>query len=150
MSNNEDSIQLACFYVGEVLYGADIMKIKEIIRPLSVSVMHNAPDFVEGIIKLRGLAVSIIDLRTKFGLSKLDDSEDTRIIIFKVKKKPIGIKVDKADKVLSVDKERFKPPPELEDKSGNKFVESVVWDGDEAILVLDLNKSLSMKEVAVI
>lgn len=150
MSEKEDSIQLACFYVGEVLYGADIMKIKEIIRPLSVSVMHNAPDFVEGIIKLRGLAVSIIDLRAKFGLPKIDDSENTRVIIFKIKKKPIGIKVDKADKVLDVDREKFKPPPELEDKSGNRYVESVVWNGEEAILVLDLNKTLSMKEVAVI
>ncbi len=145
--SEESTVKLACFVIGGVLYGADIMKIKEIIRPLKVSPVHNAPNFVEGIIKLRGLAVTIIDMRVKFGLSKADDSDSTRVIIFKVKKRPIGIKVDSTLKVLDVDKENFKPPPEIEDITGNRYIEAVVWDGEESILVLDLDKALSMKEI---
>lgn len=142
------NIKLSCFEIDGVVYGADIMKIKEVIRPMKVSPIHNAPDFVDGIIKLRGLAVTIIDMRVKFGLPKIEDNESTRVIIFRIKRNPMGIKVDKTLKVLDVFTENFKPPPEIEDKEGNHYIEAVVWDSDDSVLVLDLEKALSIKDVA--
>ena len=83
--SEDENIKLACFYIGDVLYGVDIMKIKEIIRPINLTAVHNSPPYVEGIIKLRGLAVTILDLRVKYALPKVEDNESTRFIIFKVK-----------------------------------------------------------------
>lgn len=146
--SEKEIVKLACFYIGDVLYGADIMKIKEIIRPIKVATVHNSPPYVDGLIKLRGLPVTILDLRVKYSLPKVEDDESTRFIIFRVKRKPVGIKVDRVSKVLEVEESSFKPPPDIKDTEGHHYIESVVWDGDVGVMVLDLNRNLSISEVA--
>jgi len=143
MSNE---VQLACFKVGEERYAADIMLIKEIILYRKATHIHKAPEFIEGIINLREKVIPVINMRKRLGLHAAEPTAATRIIITKVEGKNVGVIVDSVLSVLRVGTGDIQPPPRIIKGIESEYLSGIVRDGDELILILDMERVLTSTE----
>lgn len=139
-------IQLACFRIGEAMYGIDILRIREIIRPLKLTPIPKAPAFVEGVINLRGVVIPIVDLRKRFDQPDILHDRLTRVIICTVSGKIIGLVVDEVAEVRRYTRQDIQPAPQFIKGKGSEFFLGVCRRNEELLLVLDLEKILSTSE----
>jgi len=105
------SFQASCFYLGEALCGIDINLIQEINKQINYTAVPHAPDYVLGIMNLRGRIVTIIDFGKKLGLGSTKVTDSTRIIIVNSQEEQIGLMVDKITDVITGKWEEVSPPP---------------------------------------
>ncbi len=98
----EDSTNLVTFRLGNGEYAIDIMQAKEIIKMEKITLIPNAPEFVEGVINLRGNIIPIIDLKKRFNLEETEGDKNTGIIIVKIEDVDMGIIIDAISKVVSI------------------------------------------------
>ena len=100
------------------------------------------PDYVIGIVQLRGRMIPVVDLRVRLGLPRADVTLDSRVIVFDRDGRPVAILVDYAREVVRIAPSQKQPPPALMDGATTRFVESIVQVGERTILVLDLEKAI--------
>ena len=143
---SDEELQIACFNVGDVRFGADIMEIKEIIRFQKVTKVPRAPGFIEGVITIRGEAVPVIDMRSRLGLETQEPTRDTRIIIVRVESKDVGITVDSVSRVMKVSSSEILPAPGLVKGVESEYLRGVVEDGEDVVLILEMNRVLTSTE----
>jgi len=106
--------QLVGFIIGEELFGVDILTVQEIIRDTTITPIPDSPDFLEGVINLRGSIIPVIDLRKRLKLVRIEDlNPDPWIIILSVEGRMTGFVVDRVTKVLTVPEASIKPPPDI-------------------------------------
>ncbi|MCK5236646.1 MAG: purine-binding chemotaxis protein CheW [Deltaproteobacteria bacterium] len=137
--------QFACFEIGNQTYGADIQEIREIITNKPALPVPRAPEFMEGIINLRGQVVPIVDMRKRLGvpLPSEENSRKERIIIMKLNNREIGIIVDGVDRVISISDDNIDPSPDMSAEVGPEYLKGVAKDGKDMIMILDMNKVLT-------
>jgi len=141
VDKNNESISLVTFRLGAGEYAIDIMQAKEIIKIEKITLIPNAPDFVEGVINLRGNIIPIIDLKKRFKLEDLENQEkNTGIIIVKIDDIDMGIIIDSISKVVSIANSNIQPPPPMLSGIGQKYIKGVGKIGDKLLVVLDLAK----------
>ncbi len=145
---HDDMLQLVSFKLGDEEFGVDIMQVQEIIRMQNITSVPNAPDFVEGVINLRGRVIPIIDLRKRFGLEQKDHDKSTRIIVVKVDEITVGLVVDEVSEVLRIPKETVEPPPPIVAGVESEYISGVGKLEDRLLILLDLSKTLSKEEKA--
>jgi purine-binding chemotaxis protein CheW len=138
--------QLISFMVGDEEYGLDILRVKEVIRVREITRLPKAPSFVKGIINLRGDVIPIIDLRDKFGLPAQDQTADTRVIVVDVEGKLVGMVVDSASQVVRIPADQIDPPPPIVGGLSAEFVRGVGKMEDRLIILLDIDRILTMRE----
>ncbi len=109
--SKSSTIELSTFYVGNALCGIDILKIQEINKQIDVTNVPQAPDYVIGVMNLRGKIITIIDLGKKLGLSPAALSKDNRNIIVDSKDEQIGLLVDRINDVLIADSSKIETAP---------------------------------------
>lgn len=136
-------LQLVGFCLGEEEYGVEILKIQEINRMLAISKIPRAPEYVEGIINLRGKVIPIINLRKRFGLEKKENSKQTRIIVVEVNKKILGIVVDSVSEVIRLPSNTVEPTPPVISGKGAEYISGVGKIGEKLLILLDLEKLFS-------
>ncbi|HEY9899723.1 MAG TPA: chemotaxis protein CheW [Pantanalinema sp.] len=142
-------LQLASFRLAEEEYAVDISAVQEIVRMSSITRVPRAPSFVEGVVNLRGKIVPVIDLRRRFGMASAEPTKATRIIIVDVAGKTVGLIVDAVREVLRLDSEAVSATPELVASGIDAaFFKGVGQLGDRLIILLDLQRLLSMEEIA--
>lgn len=140
-------INLACFKVGEETFAADIMQIREIILCRKVTHIPKAPDFIEGIINLRGKVVPVIDMRKRLGFPAIDPTRAARIIVMKFQdRKRVGIIVDSVVNVIRIKEGEMQAAPKIAKGIESEYLKGIVRDGDELVLVLDMEKVLTSTE----
>ena len=110
-STNDTMRKLALFESGNLLCGLDIVHVQEINKNIAVTVVHRAPDYVCGVINLRGEIVTVVDLRSKFGFEPLAPDAETQIVIVRQGDENIGLLVDSVSDVVSADEKDIEPPP---------------------------------------
>ena len=108
--DSPEVVQLAAFCIDSEEYVIDIMRVREIIRPLPITPIRRGPQFVEGVLNLRGTVVPIIDLRRRFGLEP-KESRLRRIIIMVVDGRILGLIVDRMSDVVRVERSSIRPAP---------------------------------------
>ncbi len=140
-----NEIQLACFRIGSEFYALDIMRIKEIIRPLKMTPIPKAPAFVEGVINLRGAVIPVVDLRKRFDQNP-EFTRKTRVIICTVEKKIIGLVVDEVTEVRRYSRQEVLPTPRFLKGRGADFFSGVCRREEDLILLLNLKMILSTEE----
>jgi len=142
-------VQLAVFRAGTGEYGVDIMKIMEIIRPQKLTPVPKAPEFIEGIINLRGSVVPIIDVRKRLGVSSASDggSRD-KVLILLVDGKMLGAVVDEVKEIIYMDLGEIEEAPEVVKGPEAQFLQGVGKAGERLIMVLDPEKLLNRRELA--
>lgn len=130
--------QYVGFQLEQEKYGIDIMNIQEITEYRNPTKMPNYPDFVEGVINLRGAVIPIINLKNKLGFQETDIKESSKIIIIHIKEQQIGFIVDEASQVMTLKDTDISPSPDLISGLGKKFIVGIAHVNEELIVLLDL------------
>lgn len=135
------------FKIGVEEFGIDIMKVKEITEAKQTIRVPECPDFIEGIINLRGDVIPIINLKRKFWVADTaDESTHSRIIVMHLENKMVGFMVDEASQVVSIDDADVDPPPPVTVGRDKVYMEGVGKIADKMIILLDLLKVLNEEE----
>lgn len=143
---SEELLQLVSFNIGDEEFGVDILKVQEINRMLDVTRVPNAPEYVDGVINLRGKVIPIIDLRRRFGLERKEHDKNTRIVVVELSGKVVGFVVDAVSEVLRIPKSVTEPPPPIVAGIGADYITAVGKLEDRLLILLDLEKVLSLEE----
>ncbi|WP_240744777.1 chemotaxis protein CheW [Desulforhopalus sp. IMCC35007] len=139
-------VELATFYIGDALCGMDILKVQEINKLMQMTKVPQAPDYVLGILNLRGQIVTILDLGRKLGLGETDISQDPRNIIVNSSGGHVGLLVRRISDVVSADmKKRERAPANMSGIQGEYFT-GVYKTDDNLIGILDVDKVLSIED----
>jgi len=143
-------MQLVTFSIGEEEFGVDILKVQEIIRMMGITKVPKAPNFVEGVINLRGNVIPIVDLRKRFGLDAREHDKHTRIIVIEINSTIVGFIVDAVSEVLRIPAGTVEPPPPVVAGFDSEYISGVGKLEDRLLILLDLNRLLSSEEVDVL
>lgn len=149
-TGTSEILQLVSFKIGSEEFGVDILNVQEINKMVQITKVPNSPEFVEGVINLRGRVIPIIDLRTRLRLPKIEHNKDTRIIVVEISGRTIGFIVDSVQEVLRIPINITEAPPEIVSGIDSEFIKSVGKLEDRLLILIDLEKVLSEKEKSMI
>ncbi|MED4602703.1 chemotaxis protein CheW [Paenibacillus validus] len=135
-------MKVIVFALAHEEYGVEVEKVKTIERMQPMTRVPKTPDFVKGVINLRGVVTPVIDLRGRFGFAESEYTENTRIIIVGVDDIEVGLIVDSANDVIDVDTDHIADPPEIVGGIKAKYLHGIAKIDDNRLLVL-----LNLKEV---
>jgi len=133
--------QVVSFEIGTEEYAVDILEVQEIIRMVEITQVPKAPHFVEGVVNLRGKVIPIVDLRLRLGLSSVERTKDTRIVVVDVSRIILGFIVDSVSEVLRIPSSLIEPPPNG-NHGGAEFHKGVGRVENRLLILLDLNRLL--------
>jgi purine-binding chemotaxis protein CheW len=147
----EDFIQMISFTIGSEQFGVRILVVKEIIMIPEITEIPNSPDFVEGVINLRGNIIPVLDLRKRLRLRNVAEADDqkpgTRILVVEIDGNETGFIVDQVSKVITVPGAKVLPPPDIIVAGvQSQYIGGVVHLEDSILIMLDFRKILSMEE----
>ena len=131
-------------------YGLEILKVREIISMIDVTTVPQTPDFIKGVINLRGKVIPVIDLRLKFGMPETDYTKETCNIVVDVQGLLMGIVVDTVSEVLDIAEADIEPPPSFGSKIATDFILGMGKVKGKVIILLDIGKILSAEELATV
>jgi len=134
--------QFFVFKLGEEEYCVDLPSVKEIKSWTNVTHLPNSPNYMKGVINLRGMVIPILDLKKKFGLGETDPTRKSVVIILNVNERLIGALADEASEILTVKNSQINPLPELETVN---FVSGLIQKGEIMVILLDIQKIFDLK-----
>ena len=140
--------QLVVFDLAREHYGVDIAAVEGIIKMQAITVVPQAPAFVEGVTNLRGKVLPVVDLRRRFGLPAAEATKETRIVVVEMNGVTVGIVVDGVSEVLRVEPEAIEPPSPIVTTIDSAFIRGIAKVDQRLIILLDLAKILSLGEQA--
>jgi purine-binding chemotaxis protein CheW len=144
---HDPSEQYLTFYIEDEIYGVDILSVQEIRGWEPATEIPNAPEYIKGVINLRGTVVPITDLRCRFGIKQFDYSGITVVIIVKIKsgksEKTVGIVVDAVSDVSNFNRSDIHPAPELSENINTAFVKGLGSAENKMVILLDINKLMN-------
>jgi len=139
-------LQLVTFRLGNEEFSIDILRVEEIIRDMDLTRVPKTPDFVEGVINLRGRVIPVLDLRKRFGLPAEEKTNETRIIVVDVDNKTVGFKVDAVSEVLRLPADTVEPPPPIVTGIESDYIKGVGKLEGRLLILLDIAKILTRTE----
>ncbi len=144
--NGQDE-KIIVFQLKDEEFGVPVQQVGSIERMQHITRVPSTPDFVKGVINLRGVVTPIIDLRTRFALDSKEHDESTRIIIVHYNEMEVGLIVDSANDVIDIPKEAIEPPPEVVGTVEAEYIQGVAKLERRLLILLDLQKVFSSEEV---
>lgn len=136
------------FVLAEEEYGLEILKVREINGMMDITAVPRTPEYVEGVINLRGKVIPVMDLRLKFGMEQAEHTEETCIIVVDVNGLEMGIIVDKVSEVLDIMSEEIEDTPTFGTNVNTEFILGMSKSGGKVTILLDISKVLDVTEVA--
>ena len=153
-SSTVNSKQYVTFCLAEELFGVEVSRTREILSVISVTSVPQTPDYMLGVINLRGQVVPVIDMRLKLGLSATDETQDTCIIVVEVlvDGEPIvvGALADAVREVLEIKSDDIEPPPRLGTRLNTEFIKGMGKIDEEFLILLDIDKIFNSDELALV
>jgi len=146
VNQSKKIVELATFYIGDALCGMDILKIQEINKTMQMTKVPQAPEYVLGILNLRGQIVTILDLGKKLGLGETDISQDPRNIIVNSAGGHVGLLVRRISDVVSADMDKRERAPANMSGIQGEYFKGVYKTNDNLIGILDVDKVLSIED----
>ncbi|MBO9883161.1 MULTISPECIES: chemotaxis protein CheW [Xanthomonas] len=134
------------FTLGEEHYGVDILKVQEIRGYDSVTRVPDAPEYIKGVINLRGTIVPVIDLRLKLRLKEARYDAFTVMIVLNVENRVVGIVVDSVSDVIPLNQEQIRPTPEFGAAVDTRFISGIGTQDDKMLILLDIETLLDSAE----
>ena len=138
------------FALGQEIFGIEIQYVTEIIGIQTITKIPEVPEYVKGIINLRGKVIPVIDMRLKFKKDAVEYNERTCIVVVDINHTPIGLIVDNVNEVMNISDEDIVPPPEIKSSFNNKYMKGIGKVDGAVQLLLDCQKLLMAEELAVI
>ncbi len=140
-------LHLVGFRIGRETFAVPINLVHEIVRVPDITAVPDAPDYIEGVINLRGKIVSIVDLRKRFGEKEITRTKKNRILVVEVEGKHVGLIVDAASEVLKLPQGDVEAPPNVFEQGELNYVTGVGKLNDRLIILVELNKILQQGEL---
>lgn len=143
---NDQVLQWVTFQLDDETYGINVMQVQEVLRYSEIAPVPGAPDYVLGIINLRGNVVTVIDTRTRFGLPTSEVTDQSRVAIIEADEQVIGILVDSVAEVVYLRTSEIDSAPNVGTEESAKFIQGVSNRDGELLILVDLNKLLTDDE----
>lgn len=147
-SGNDPIIQLVTFRLQDETYGINVMHVQEVLRITEIAPVPGAPDYVLGIINLRGNVVTVIDTRLRFGLNDVDPTDSSRIVIIECDKQVVGIMVDAVAEVVELRESQIDSAPNVGNDESSRYIQGIATLEHGLLIVVDLQKLLTEEEWA--
>jgi len=138
------------FRLGEEEYGIEILKVQEIRGYDAITQIANAPDYIKGVVNLRGVIVPIIDMRIKFRLGNASYDQFTVVIILNVADRVMGIVVDGVSDVIGLESEQMRPTPGFGSVIDTEYIMGLGTVGERMLILLDIEKLMSSRDMGLI
>lgn len=142
----DQEIQWVTFCMENEVYGIAVMQVQEVLRVSEITPVPGAPQFVLGIINLRGNVVTVLDTRKRFGLPPKELDDASRVIIIESGEQVIGIMVDSVAEVVYIKQSEIEKSPNVGNEESSKFIQGVYSKDSKLIILVDVNKMLSDEE----
>lgn len=142
---SEQILQLVTFTLEKEEYAVDILSVQEINRITEITRVPNAPDYVEGVINLRGKVIPVVNLRKKFGLDNRETDDSSRVIIMDIQGVTYGLVVDSVSEVLRIPANIVEPPPPMASSMSSMFIKGIAKLENRLIILIDIDKCLGQQ-----
>jgi purine-binding chemotaxis protein CheW len=142
-----DGRELLTFTLGREEYGIDILKVQEIRGYDAVTTIANTPEFIKGVINLRGIIVPIVDMRIKFNLGNVEYNQFTVVIILNLKGRVVGIVVDGVSDVITLTPEQMKAAPQFSTALDTRYITGLGTVDDRMIIMVDIERLMSSQDM---
>jgi purine-binding chemotaxis protein CheW len=149
-TGGETGNEFLAFTLGKEEYGIDILKVQEIRGYEAVTRIANAPDFVKGVVNLRGIIVPIVDMRIKFQLGEPTYDQFTVVIILNISGRVMGMVVDSVSDVITLASEQIKPAPEMGTAFNSDYLIGLGTLDERMLILVDIDKLMSSAEMGLI
>lgn len=140
-------LQIVGFRIGRETFGLPISLVHEIVRTPEITNVPHAPEYVEGVMNLRGRIVPVIDLRRRFGGASIENSRKNRVLVVDVESKAVGLIVESASEVLKISDAQIEPPPSVLTDAATGYVTGVAKHQGRLIILVDLKRILQSGEL---
>ncbi|NLF29813.1 MAG: purine-binding chemotaxis protein CheW [Planctomycetes bacterium] len=137
------------FMLAKETYGLEILKVREIIGMMSITAVPRTPDFVKGVINLRGKVIPVMDLRLKFNMDEAAHTDETCIIVVQVGRLEMGVIVDKVSEVRDIAGEEIEEAPQFGGSVDTDFILGMGKSGGCVTILLNIDKVISTSDLAV-
>ncbi|HEY5513727.1 MAG TPA: chemotaxis protein CheW [Geomonas sp.] len=149
-----ETTQYLTFRLEDELFALDIGKVREVLDFTSITKVPQTPDYMRGVINLRGSVVPVVDLRLKFGMTMAEQTVNTCVIIVEVEmdgeKVVMGAMADAVQEVLDLEPDQIEPPPRIGTKLNTDFIRGMGKYADQFIIILDIDKVFSVDELELV
>ncbi len=135
------------FILGSEVYGIEILKVREIIKLMDITAVPRTPDYLKGVINLRGKVIPIVDLRSKFSMPEIEHTQETCIIVAEVNQTSIGIIVDSVSEVSNINSEEIEEAPHLGQDIDTDFILGLGKTKERIVILLDIELVLSSEDL---
>lgn len=149
-SSSEPTQEFLTFTLGLEEYAIDILRVQEIRGYDQVTAIANSPDFIKGVINLRGAIVPIVDLRIKFNLPSVTYDQFTVVIILNVKDRIVGVVVDSVSDVIALASQDIRPAPDFGGSFDTQYLMGLATVDERMLILVDIERLLSSREMALI
>jgi purine-binding chemotaxis protein CheW len=146
--NMEKEIQIVGFRIGRETFGLPIAIVREIVRVPDITSVPNAPEYIEGVINLRGRIIPVVDLRKRFGEKVIESSKKNRIVVVELDSRGIGLIVNSASEVLKIPPSEIEPPHTVFQEGELNYITGVGKLRGRLVMLLDLSGELRRLEDA--
>jgi len=149
-----ETTQYLTFKLGDEVFAVDISKVREVLDFTSVTKVPRTPDFMRGVINLRGSVVPVVDMRLKFGMSETEKTVNTCIIIVEIsldnETTILGALADSVQEVIDLEPDQIEPAPRIGTRLKTEFIKGMGKKDDHFIMILDIDKIFSSEELALV
>ena len=147
-----DTSQYLTFSLGEDIFAIDVTMAKEVLDFTDVTRVPQTPDYMLGVINLRGSVVPVVDMRLKFGMENTDTTRDSCVIVVEVdvdgEPVTVGAMADSVREVMDMTPDQIEPPPRIGTKLNTEFIKGMGNLGDKFVIILDINRVFSADDLA--
>ncbi|HEY4741876.1 MAG: chemotaxis protein CheW [Candidatus Acidiferrales bacterium] len=143
----DKNIQVVGFRIGAETFGVPISIVREIVRVPAITAVPNAPDYIEGVINLRGKIISVVDLRKRFGETNIQPTKKNRIVVVDLNERSVGLLVNSASEVLKIPPSEIEAPHDLFQDGEVDYVTGVAKLKGRLVILLDLNKVIRRSDL---
>lgn len=147
---SDDSREYLTFTLGAEEYGIDILNVQEIRGYDTVTKIANSPDFLKGVINMRGIIVPIIDMRLKFHLGEVEYNQFTVVIILNIAERVIGMVVDGVSDVVALKGEQIRPAPEFGASLDTDYIDGLATLEDRMVIIVDIEKLMNSGDMGLV
>ena len=142
------------FKLGEEMFSLDVFQVREVLELIAIARVPRAPEFLRGVINVRGSVVPVVDLRTKFGMSRTESTLHTRIIVMELnldgEVTVVGALADSVHDVAEIDAAQIEPPPRIGSRWQTEFVKAIGKRNEDFLMILDIDRVFSSDELTVL
>ena len=146
-SRMDKELQVVGFRIGRETFGLPISIVREIVRVPDITSVPNAPDYIEGVINLRGRIIPVVDLRKRFGEKSFEPNKKNRIVVVELESRLVGLIVNSASEVLRISPSEIDEPHNVFREGELNYITGIGKLGGRLVILLDLNKVLARGEL---